>query len=30
MAPRKTLFKCKLHQDQEPFDRAYGYIRQYY
>jgi type I restriction enzyme R subunit len=30
MALRKTLFKYKLHQDQELFDRAFGYIRQYY
>ena len=30
LALRKTLFKYKLHQDQEIFDRAYGYIRQYY
>jgi type I restriction enzyme R subunit len=30
MALRKTLFKYRLHQDQEIFDRAYGYIRQYY
>ena len=30
MALRKTLFKYKLHQDQELFDKAYGYIRQYY
>jgi type I restriction enzyme R subunit len=30
MALRKTLFKYKLHQDQELFDRAYGYIRTYY
>ena len=29
-ALRKTLFKYQLHQDQELFDRAYGYIRQYY
>ena len=29
-ALRKTLFKYKLHQDQELFDRAYGYIRTYY
>ncbi len=29
-ALRKTLFKYKLHQDQELFDKAYGYIRQYY
>ena len=27
MALRKTLFKYKLHQDQELFDRAYGYIK---
>ena len=27
---RKTQFKYRLHQDQELFDRAYGYIRQYY
>ena len=27
---RKTLFKYRLHQDQELFDRAYGYIRQSY
>lgn len=30
MALRKTLFKYKIHQDQELFDRAYGYIREYY
>jgi type I restriction enzyme, R subunit len=30
MALRKTLFKFKLHQDQELFDKAYGYIKQYY
>jgi type I restriction enzyme R subunit len=30
MALRKTLFKYRLHQDQELFERAYGYIRQYY
>ena len=29
-ALRKTLFKFRLHQDQDLFDRAYGYIRQYY
>ncbi len=29
-ALRKTLFKYKLHQDQELFDRAYGYIKTYY
>ncbi len=30
MALRKTLFKYKLHQDQDLFDRAYRYIKQYY
>lgn len=30
LALRKTLFKYRLHQDHELFDRAYGYIRQYY
>jgi type I restriction enzyme, R subunit len=30
MALRKTLFKYRLHQDQDLFERAYGYIRQYY
>ncbi|MDP8258828.1 MAG: type I restriction endonuclease subunit R [Candidatus Aadella gelida] len=29
-ALRKTLLKYKLHADQELFDRAYGYIREYY
>ena len=29
-ALRKTLFKYRLHQDQELFERAYGYIRQHY
>jgi len=29
-ALRKTLFKYKLHQDQDLFDRAYAYIQQYY
>ena len=29
-ALRKTLFDVKLHQDTELFDKAYGYIRQYY
>jgi type I restriction enzyme R subunit len=29
-ALRKTLFKYKLHQDQDLFDKAYGYIRTYY
>ncbi len=26
----KVLLNCKLHGDQELFDRAYRYIRQYY
>jgi len=30
MALRKTLFKYRLHQDQELFDRAYRYIEMYY
>lgn len=30
IALRKTLFKYKLHQETELFDRAYGYIREYY
>ena len=30
LALRKTLFKFKLHQDTDLFERAYGYIRQYY
>jgi len=29
-ALRRILFKYKLHQDLELFDRAYGYIKQYY
>ena len=29
-ALRKTLFKYKLHEDQDLFDRAYEYIRTYY
>ena len=29
-ALRKTLFKYKLHQDLDLFERAYGYIREYY
>ena len=29
-ALRKTLFKYKLHSDAELFDKAYGYIVQYY
>jgi type I restriction enzyme R subunit len=27
---RRALLKYKLHTDQEIFDKAYGYIRQYY
>ena len=27
---RKTLFKYKLHQDTDLFERAFGYIREYY
>jgi type I restriction enzyme R subunit len=30
MALRKTLFKYRLHQDQELFDKAYLYIATYY
>jgi type I restriction enzyme R subunit len=29
-ALRQALLKYKLHQDRELFDKAYGYIRQYY
>jgi type I restriction enzyme R subunit len=29
-ALRRTLLKYKLHTDQELFDKAYGYIKQYY
>ena len=29
-ALRKTLLKYHLHKDQDLFDRAYGYIRQYF
>jgi type I restriction enzyme R subunit len=29
-ALRRTLLKYKLHTDQDLFDKAYGYIRQYY
>ena len=29
-ALRKALLRYKLHNDQELFDKAYGYIRQYY
>jgi type I restriction enzyme R subunit len=27
---RKALLKYKLHTDQALFDRAYGYIKEYY
>ena len=27
---RKTLVRYKLHIDEDLFDKAYGYIRQYY
>lgn len=30
LALRRTLLKYKLHTDQELFDKAYGYIREYY
>ena len=29
-ALRKSLLKYRLHQDQDLFDRAYGYIRENY
>ncbi len=29
-ALRKALFKYKLHQDEDLFEKAYGYIKQYY
>ena len=29
-ALRKTLYKYRLHQDQDVFKRAYGYIQEYY
>jgi type I restriction enzyme R subunit len=29
-ALRKTLLKYQLHQDLDLFDKAYGYIKQYY
>lgn len=30
IALRKTLFKYKLHSDTDLFEKAYGYIREYY
>ena len=29
-ALRRTLFNVKLHQDGELFEKAFGYIKQYY
>ena len=29
-ALRRTLFKYKLHTDSELFEKAYGYVREYY
>ncbi|GAG29387.1 unnamed protein product [marine sediment metagenome] len=29
-ALRKALFKYRIHQDEEIFEKAFGYIRQYY
>ena len=29
-ALRRTMLKYKLHHEQELFDRAYAYIKQYY
>jgi len=29
-ALRKILFKYKLHQDKELFEKAYEYVREYY
>jgi len=29
-ALRRSLLKYRLHTDQELFDKAYGYIREYY
>jgi type I restriction enzyme R subunit len=29
-ALRKTLFDFKLHQDAELFEKAFGYVKQYY
>ncbi len=29
-ALRRTLLKYQLHHEQELFDQAYGYIKQYY
>lgn len=29
-APRQTLFRYKLHQDAERFEKAYGHVNDYY
>lgn len=29
-ALRKALFKYKLHADEELFEKAFGYVREYY
>ena len=29
-ALRRTLFKYKLHQDSELFEKSYGYVKEYY
>ena len=29
-ALRRSLLKFKLHQDADLFEKAYGYVRQYY
>lgn len=29
-ALRRTLLKFQLHQDEALFEKAYGYVRQYY
>ena len=29
-ALRRTLLKYQLHQDDSLFEKAYGYVRQYY
>jgi type I restriction enzyme, R subunit len=29
-ALRRTLAKYKLHKDEELFEKAYGYVREYY
>ena len=29
-ALRRTLLKYRLHKEQDVFDKAYGYVKQYY